>query len=46
MNEEDENKIMEIVEALPVYGDVFIRKSALVKELESAFPEKEEIKNV
>jgi len=44
MNKEDENKIIEIIEALPVYRDVFIRKSALIRELENTFPEKKEVK--
>jgi len=45
MNKEDENKIMEIVEALPVYRNVFIRKTSLIRELESAFPEEKGVTN-
>jgi len=35
-----EDKIAEIIESLPVYRNVFIRKSSLIKQLEEAFPEK------
>lgn len=40
MNKEEEKKIEEAIESLPVYRGVFIRKSQLMKRLEEAFPEK------
>jgi len=45
MNKEDEAILEAVIESLNVYGRNFIRKDQLIKALEEAFPEKEEVKN-
>jgi len=42
MNKEDEKKIEEVIEALPLWRNTFIKKASLIKALEEAFPEKKE----
>jgi len=45
MNKEDEDKLENVIEKLTVYRNFLINKNQLKRNLELAFPEKEEIKD-
>lgn len=44
MEKQEEDLIVAIIENLPTYRGVFIRKSQLIQALEEAFPEKDQEK--